>query len=178
MKKRGRKGTFKITEQTSFSEIKKRYDEEKKGRIKQRLLIILKAFKIKSSYEIGDQVGVSHTKVQRWIKRFNKNGFDGLHDKPKSGKPSKLNEKQVLELKKEIDKPKEFRAGYKSLEILKLIYKLFKIKYTLVNVRRILHKRGYNRITPRSTHIDKDPIKGKIIVDKLKKNYDVWTKVG
>jgi len=178
MKKRGRKGKFTITRPVSYAEVKKAHDKENNGKIKQRLLIILKTFKIKSSYEIAEQVGTTHTKVQRWIKRFNKEGFDGLYDKPRSGKPSNITEEQIIELEREIDRPKEFRAGYNSLEILNLIYKLFQVKYTLVHVRRLLHKRGYNRITPRPTHVKKDPLEVKNTVGNLKKKFSIWIKDG
>lgn len=169
---------MKLTAGISYEKVKEAYDKEKDGRVKQRLLIILSAFKMKSSYKIAERAETSHTKVQRWINRFNKHGFEGLFDKKRPGKPSKLTEEQKKMLEKILDKPGEFRAGFNSVEILDKIKKSYDVKYTLRHVRRLLKQLGYSRITPRPSHIKKDPIKSKEIVGKLKKNFDVWEKNG
>ena len=141
-------------------------------------MIVIKAFKIKSSYEIGEQVHTSHTKVQRWINRFNKKGIEGLYDKPRSGRPSILKKKQIILLEKTISRKSEFRVGYNTLEIIHEIKTEFGVAYTPRHVRRLLHKLGYSRITPRPSHVNKDPIKSKEIVSNLKKTYNVWVKNG
>ena len=84
----------------SYKEIKLFYDGENDARLKERLFIILNTFKSKkkSSYEIAGNVLTSHTKVQRWIRRFNKYGVDGLKNKPKSGRPSHLNNEHKIKL--------------------------------------------------------------------------------
>jgi len=162
----------------SYEKVKNKYDKEKDGRIKQRLLIILKAFKHKSSYKIADLTATSHTKVQRWINRFNKYGFEGLKDKPRTGKPARLTDKQKERLEKELDTPKEFSVGWRTVEVLDKIKKRFKVIYTIQHIRRLLHNLGYSLIKPRSSHINKDPVKAKAIVKKLKKNSRVWVKTG
>jgi transposase len=49
----------------------------------------------------ADQVlFLSHSRVCYWVKRFNELGLEGLKDKPKPGKPSKLSEAQCAELKR------------------------------------------------------------------------------
>jgi transposase len=169
---------MKLLTNSSYEKIKSAYDKEKDGRLKQRLLIILKAFKIKSSYKIAEQTATSHTKVQRWINRFNKYGFEGLKDKSRSGKPSKLNKKQKNQLAHIIENPGEFRAGYNTIEIMDKIQKNFGTKYSLRHIYRLLEDLDYSLITPRPSHIKKDPIKGKEIVKKLKKNFRVWAKNG
>lgn len=162
---------MKLTAEISYKKVKQAYDKEKDGRIKQRLLIILKAFKIKSSYKIADLTDTSHTKVQRWINRFNKYGFDGLRDKKRSGRPTRLTEHQKKRLENILDNPGEFRAGYKTNEIVDRIKKVFRVSYTVRHVRRLLRSMGYGRTKGRPTHINKDPIKAKSVVRKLKKTF-------
>lgn len=158
--------------------VKEKYNKEKDGRIKQRLLIVLKAYKEKSSYKIAEDVNTSHTKVQRWINRFNKKGFEGLDDKFRSGRPKFIKKKQILQLEKNLTRKSEFRAGYNTLEIVHMINAEFRVSYTPRHVRRLLQVLGYSQIIPRPRHINKDPIKGKEIVDNLKKTYNVWVKNG
>jgi len=169
---------MKLTAEISYEKVKEAYEKEKSGRIKQRLFIILKTFKIKSSYKIAEIADTSHTKVQRWINRFNKYGFDGLKDKARTGAPTKLNAEQKIKLENVLDNPGEFRAGYNSVEVLSKIKNIFGTDYTLRHVRRLLKSLDYSRIKPRPTHINKDTIKAKDTVKKLKKNSAVWIKNG
>lgn len=169
---------MKITNKFSKESVKEAYNHEKDGRIKQRLLIILKSFGDNSSYEIAEEVNTSHTKVLRWIKRFNKKGIENLRDKQRKGRPSRLNKKQVKTLEITLNKRSEFRAGYNTIEIMHILKQDFNVHYSQRHVRRLLYSIGYRRITPRPSHINKDPIKNKEIVGKLKKNYAVWKKDG
>lgn len=169
---------MKITSKFSKESIKEAYNKEKDGRIKQRLLIILKSFGDKSSYEVAEEVNTSHTKVLRWVKRFNKKGIDSLRDKQRKGRPSKLDKKQIKLLEITLNKKSEFRAGYNTLEIMHIVKQEFNVNYSQRHIRRFLYSIGYSRITPRPSHINKDPIKNKEIVGKLKKNYAVWKKNG
>lgn len=169
---------MKLLTKISYEKVKFAYDKEKDGRLKQRLLIILKAFKIKSSYKIAEQTATTHTKVQRWINRFNKQGFQGLQDKYRPGKPSKISLEQKNQLIHIIENPGDFRAGYNTIEVMDKIQKNFGTKYSLRHIYRLLENLDYSLITPRPSHIKKDPIKGKEIVNKLKKKSRVWAKNG
>lgn len=169
---------MKLTAGISCEKVRNAYDIEKDGRVKQRLLIILKAFKYKSSYKIADMTSTSHTKVQRWINRFNTRGFEGLTDKPRTGKPGKLTKEQKKTLDAELDKKKEFSVGWRTIEVLDKIRDKFGITYTIQHVRRILYYLGYSKVKPRPYHINKDPGKAKAVVKKIKKNSYVWVKTG
>jgi len=169
---------MKLTSKFAREPIKDAYNHEKDGRIKQRLLIILKSFGGKSSYEIAEEVNTSHTKVLRWVKRFNKKGIEGLTDKQRKGRPSMLKKKQIKSLEITLSKRSEFRAGYNTIEIIHILKQEFNVHYSQRHVRRLLYSLGYRRITPRPTHINKDFVKNKEIVGKLKKNYAIWKKIG
>ena len=169
---------MKLIKKNSYKEVKFSYDKEKDGRIKLRLLIILTAFKLKSSYKIAEQVKTSHTKVQRWIKRFNKHGLAGLKDKPRSGSPARLTKVQLQELDQELSRKKEFSVGWRTPEIIEKVQSMFKVKYTIVHIRRLLHTLGYSKVKPRPSHVSKKPIEGKERVKEIKKNSYVWVKNG
>lgn len=162
----------------SYDDIKSIYSKEDDGKLKERMFIILNAYKMKSSYEIAGSVLTSHTKVLRWVNRFNRYGINGLRDKPKSGRPAKLNNEHKKRLQEILDQPREYSVGWRTIEVIDKIHKNFKIKYTQRHVRRILHNLGYSRIKPRPVHIRKNPIKAKEQAYKLKKNLHVWVKNG
>lgn len=169
---------MKITSKFSKESVKEAYNHEKDGKIKQRLLIILNSFGDKSSYEVAEKVHTSHTKVQRWVRRFNKKGVEGLKDKKRKGRPPKLSKKQIKSLEITLDKRSEFRAGYNTIEIMHIIAQDFNVHYSQRHVRRLLYSIGYRRITPRPSHVNKDVIRNKEIVGKLKKNYAIWKRIG
>jgi transposase len=169
---------MKLIPKNSYEEVKLAYTIEINGRIKQRLLIILRAFKTKSSYKIAEQVNISHTKVQRWIKRFNKKGISGLKDKPRPGSPAKLSKIQLKELDTELSREKEFSVGWRTLEVKKMISDFFSVNYTPFHVRRLLRKMDYSRVKQRQSHVSKKPIEAKETAQQIKKNFLVWVKNG
>ena len=116
--------------------------------------------------------------VYQILERYKEFGFDGLKDKAMTGAPPKLNAEQKIKLENVLDNPGEFRAGYNSVEVLSKIKNIFGTDYTLRHVRRLLKSLDYSRIKPRPTHINKDTIKAKDTVKKLKKNSAVWIKNG
>jgi transposase len=169
---------MKLVHKNLYEEVKSAYVAEQNGKIKQRLHIILKAFKIKSSYKIAEQVNTSHTKVQRWIKRFNKKGIYGLKDKPRSGSPAKLNRNQLRELDEEISRDKEFSVGWRTLEVKQFISKNYHVNYTPFHIRRLLRKMDYSRVIPRPSHVNKKPIEAQETARQIKKKFLVWVKNG
>ncbi len=54
---------------------------------------------------------VSHTSICNWVHSYNTNGLDGLVDKPRSGRPSKLDSTQKHPLREVISSSPE-KAGY------------------------------------------------------------------
>jgi putative transposase len=56
--------------------------------------------------------GVEARTVRRWIRSFNKSGLDGLIDKPKSGRPRKIAQSQVLTCRYLLDHPASVGEGH------------------------------------------------------------------
>lgn len=169
---------MKLTAGISYKEVKSVYDKEKDARVKERLLIILKAFKIPSTYKIAEQVDTTHTKVRRWIHRFNEKGFGGLKDGQRSGRPAHLTDEQKKELEEDLNGPKEFSIGWKTLEVVDHVKKGFGVGYTTRHIRRLLHQLGFSRVKPRPTNVHKNPTKAKKIIEEIKKNSHAWVKTG
>ena len=57
-------------------------------RLVERAQIILAAADDIRLGHIAERLGVTRTMVYSWIKRFNGEGIDGLHDRPRSGRPA------------------------------------------------------------------------------------------
>ena len=70
-------------------------------RIARRARIILLRAEGKSYNEIGNELGIHYNTAKRWIKRFEKDGINGLYDLPRPGRPRIFSEEvdqKILEL--------------------------------------------------------------------------------
>jgi transposase len=92
--------------------------------------------------------------VNVWIKRFYEQGLDGLKEKPRSGRPCSLDQKQLTQLSEYIQQTsiKESGGRLKAQTLVTYITKEFNIEYTIYNVYRLLHQLGFSWITSRSRH--------------------------
>jgi transposase len=66
--------------------------------IAQRSRIVLLAAEGLSNVDIGVRVGVNHTTVTKWRKRFAEGGCDSLADEPRPGTPRKIGDDRVEEI--------------------------------------------------------------------------------
>ncbi len=73
------------------------------ARVRMRAQSILLSSKGYSIDEIADIADVYRNAVSSWIENWEKQGFESLHDKPRSGAPSKLTESEIETVKKIIN---------------------------------------------------------------------------
>jgi transposase len=84
--------------------------------------------------------------VRDWIKKCNKGGYEGLKDKPKSGRPTTLNKEETQEIVEEVNTAeKQGRETCKS--IVKKIVEKFNKKMSTDGVRAMLlrHKASWKK---------------------------------
>lgn len=155
--------------------LKDLYSKEKNVKVKERLHILLLLRRGFVQRDVSDTLEISVGKVPFWKKRFEKEGFKGLKNKPKSGKPCKLS-KRIFNnladrLKRLKGKDKEvIVAGWNTKQIRDVIEEHAGVKYSLRQVRRLNRKMGLSLITPRTKHLKKDEKKIKEFKEQFKKN--------
>ncbi len=109
-------------------------EEQKRGKVLQRLIFINDLYDEKSVPEAAKHAGVVKTIAYEWLRRWNESGYDGLIPKFAGGKPSKLSTDQKKELKQLL----EAKDLWTLSEIEEIIKKRFKIEYSQRQVSRIL----------------------------------------
>jgi transposase len=72
--------------------------KEKDARIKERLQAVLWRLENEDYTKIAKRLNRHIDTVRKWIKNWNKSGYDGLFDKPKSGRPTILNKEEIKEI--------------------------------------------------------------------------------
>ncbi len=86
-----------------------------------------------------------------WLKRYQKEGIEGLKDRTKSGRPPELSEDISFSIKKELSNSKQ---GWTTKQVEELIIKKSGIKYHYTHIYRILRKWGFKQKVPRKVHVN------------------------
>lgn len=85
--------------EAAWQELDKLYRTTKKPRMRTRAqMILLSAEQGLKAPQIAAVVRESERTVQRWLKRYQAEGIQGLYDAPKSGNPGKVTEAYKQEL--------------------------------------------------------------------------------
>ena len=86
-----------------------------------------------------------------WLKRYDKEGVEGLKDRPKIGRSPELSEGISYQIRKEL---KESNQGWTTKQVEELIVERSGIKYHYTHIYRILRKWGFNQKVPRKVHVN------------------------
>jgi len=124
-------------------------DQKIRG-LKQDVRILKKLFFIKNLYrdesveKSADLVGVTKAAGYNWLKAWNKDGYDGLQLKPKSGRRSKLSDED----KKKLEAMLREKYSWVTRDIQDLVKKEFGVEYSSWQIRRIIKSFGMKYAKP------------------------------
>ena len=80
----------------------------------------------------------------KWLKRFDKEGLEGLKDKPRSGRPPDVPKDKLSKIRSELS---ENPSGWKAKEIMNIIHRKTGVMYHEVHIYRLLHKWGFSQVS-------------------------------
>jgi putative transposase len=122
------------------------YKHEPNANVRERILLVRRV-----TSDNGDITLVSKEELHRsrawaykWLKRFDKEGLEGLKDKPRSGRPPDVPEDKLSKIRSELS---ENPSGWKAKEIMNIIQRTG-VRYHEVHVYRLLHKWGFSPKVP------------------------------
>jgi len=156
--------------------IKQEILRNENSRYNHRLHGVLLVSKGMSCYQAGALLGHDSTTILRWVHDFNKNGFSGLYDKERPGRPASLDKHQWEKLGRDLRKqPKTLGCTQNLWDGKLLAHHLqshYGIKVGVHQCQRIFHKLGFRRRKPRPVIAQADPSAQKA----FKKNFKSWQK--
>ena len=118
----------------------KAYRNERDARVKERLLLIIRVSFDKQHVElVASELHKSRAWAYKWYKRYNDEGMKGLIDKPRSGRPSFMDEEDIVKIKQELSSS---NTGWDTKEVMNLIQKKTDIKYHQDHIRKIALSMG------------------------------------
>jgi putative transposase len=86
-----------------------------------------------------------------WLDRYNKEGIEGLRDKPKSGRVPDLPLEIAIKIRKKLTESKQ---GWSTKQVNDMIVQESGIRYHYTHVYRLLHKWGLKQKVPRKVHVN------------------------
>lgn len=122
-------------------------------RVAKRIHAVLLNSEEYTSGQISEILNVSRSKVSEWLKIYDEQGFEGLKEGERSGRPSRLTDLQKIILCDIIDSgPIAF--GYSSgiwtsKRIARAIYEEFGVEYHEGHVRKLLYEFGFSVQSPK-----------------------------
>lgn len=141
-------------------ELRRLARQTKQAKLAVRLRAIYMAQLGNTAPQIAQSLGYSRRTIQNWVHDYNRQGLQGLQDRPGRGRNGRLNDDQLQWLRQRIDQgPTEednvcvFHAG----DIQRIIMSQFGIHYSIRSVQRLLRRLGYRYLKPRPEHPKGDP---------------------
>ena len=147
------------------------YKKENDPKVKERLLLIIKVREDKQiPFRVVKEMHRSNPWASDWLKRYDKEGLEGLKNRTKSGRPSEISEETSYQIKKEL---KESNKGWTTKQVEELIVKKSGIKYHYTHIYRILRKWGFKQKVPRKVHVNTASVEEKEAFKKRSNRY-LW----
>lgn len=144
----------------SRQELLERANRETRPKVARRIQILADAQKGLEGAEIAEHLGVSLSTVERWVRRYNAEGIEGLADRPRPGAPTKLPRDQEAAFCERLDAGASDDDPVSVLhgpQIRHILEHEFGASYSLPGVYDLLHRLGYSWLCPRPRHEQADP---------------------
>ena len=136
-----------ISVEASLSSIKSQLRKDEKFSQGLRLYAVYQIKLGRMAEELEELYNVSHKSICNWVHSYNCYGIEGLKDRPRSGRPSRLDDGQQKKLKATIsDNPEKFGyAGgvWSGPLMIDYIQKTFGVSYKKAQVYNLLRKLGF-----------------------------------
>ena len=129
-------------------------------RLWRRAQAVVLAKQGRTAQDIADSLGCSLKAVKNWVAQYNAGGIEALHDRPRGGRPPRLDPDEHPRLKRRLDAPPRPEDGvctFRGLDVQRILEQEFGALMSLQAVYDLLHRLGYNDLLPRPHHEDANP---------------------
>lgn len=95
---------------------------------------------------VAKELHRSRTWTSAWLARYHKEGIDGLENRSKSGRPSKLPREVAVRIKKKL---KQRKQGWTTQQVHEMIVKEANVHFHQIYIYSLLHRWGFKQKVPR-----------------------------
>jgi len=133
---------------------------ERDGRVGARLLALANALDGMSRQAAARAAGMDRQALRDWVHRYNAGGVAGLRDRPRAGRPCRLDEGRQAALKALVLRgPKLARDGcvaWRARDLCDLVERRFGVSYSETGMLRLLHGLDLSWQKARPVHPEAD----------------------
>jgi transposase len=134
--------------------------QETNGRVACRLLALANVLAGMSREAAAGRAGMDRQTLRDWVIRFNAEGIEGLRDRPKSGRPTWLNEGQQAAFKALVlrgpDPERDGVSSWRAKDLCRIVEDRFGVAYSENGMLRLLHDLGLSWQKARPIHPEAD----------------------
>lgn len=139
-----------------------------------RIMALIQIKKGMSSRKLSEFYYKSHSRYCEWVKSFNKDGLEGLFNKPKSGRKRLLTDEQRKQLSYVLQHSRPHDFGFNTATwngplVAEYIKSNFSVEYKKAQIYNILKSLGFTFQKAKGRYPEADPVKQKEFVETLKK---------
>jgi transposase len=150
-----------IRDDIPAEELRRLARQESDGRVACRLLGIANALDGMGRERAARQAGMDRQTLRDWVIRFNAEGVDGLRDRPKSGRPTWLDDGQLATFKALVlrgpDPERDGVSSWRAKDLCRIVEARFGVRYAENGMLRLLHDLGLSWQKARPVHPEADP---------------------
>jgi transposase len=134
---------------------------ESDARVSRRILAIANALDGMSREEAAQSAGMDRQTLRDWVIRYNADGIDGLADRPRDGRPPKLDAGEKSELIRIVlagpDPEVSGLSAFTREDLVRICKQRFAKSLHVTSMGRILRELELTRQKARPSHPEKDP---------------------
>ena len=134
---------------------------ESDARVSRRILAIANALDGMSREEAAQSAGMDRQTLRDWVIRYNADGIDGLADRPRDGRPPKLDAEEKAELVRIVlagpDPEVSGLSAFTREDLVRICKQRFTKSLHVTSMGRILRELELTRQKARPSHPEKDP---------------------
>ena len=150
-----------IRDDISSAELRHAARREVDSRVVCRLFAIANALDGMSRERAAEQAGMDRQALRDWVIRYNAEGIDGLHDRPRSGRPSFLDNGQMAVFRAMVlrgpDIERDGVSSWTAKDLCLLVERRFRVRYRENGMLKLLHSLGLSWQKTRPSHPRADP---------------------
>ena len=129
-------------------------------RLSRRVQALVLAKQGRTAEDIAQALGCSLRAVKHWVAQYNRGDIAALHERPRSGRPPRLDPHEYPRLKQRLDAPPRPEDGVCSLrgrDVQHILAQEFGAAMGLQAISNLLHRIGYSSSMPRPLHEESIP---------------------
>jgi len=134
---------------------------ERDGRVCSRLLALANALDGMSRAAAARLAGMDRQTLRDWVHRYNAQGVEGLRDRPRRGRPPRLDEGQQAALKALVLRGPELErdgcVAWRLRDLCALVARRFQVAYSETGLLRLLKGLDLSWQKARPIHPEADP---------------------